>query len=79
MIKSIVRVLFDDWEQLFTPEGELLEEGHSVDARTALEVVGVEVETVAMDDIPNDNFEVDNLANDKNLAAIRAAREAHDD
>lgn len=73
----ITVVTYEDWTQIYS-DGALLVEGHSISARQWLDVVRADVEDLDMSTVPNKNFEVDNLAFNKNLAALRAAKEACD-
>lgn len=72
----ITRVLYEDWEQLFDDD-VLLIEGHSVSAAQLMDVLGIKNVSLDLSLLPNANFEVDNLADSKNLARIKAAWEAH--
>ena len=81
----ITFVHYSDWVQMFV-SGECALEGHSLSARQLLDYLNenpespieVEVEDIDMSTLPNNDFQIDNLAFDKNLGAIRAAKEAHD-
>jgi len=73
---SLTRVLYSDWEQIYS-DGALLIEGHSISAADWLRVVRADVEELDMSVLPNDDFQIDNLAEAKDLSAIRAAKAGH--
>ncbi len=82
----ITHVTYSDWEQFYR-DGKCFLEGHSVSGRQMLDYLNrapealechVEIESIDMSTLPNNDFEVDNLAEGKDLTAIRKAKRKAD-
>jgi hypothetical protein len=66
----ITVVGYSDWEQIY--EGDrLLVEGHSVSAVDLLRAWNLPHEQIDMSTLTNEDYEIDNLAMDHDLEAIK--------
>lgn len=70
----ITVVSYGDWEQIFADDGTLLLEGHSISAVDLIRALEVDVRQIDMSDLPNDNYQVDNIAEKRSLVAVLAAK-----